>query len=45
MVEIGSVEPELMYKKLGFTVIDEKRSDYYEEQFSRSGIMRLQIIL
>lgn len=45
MVEIGSVESELMYKKLGFTVIDEKRSDYYEEQFGRSGIMRLQILL
>lgn len=45
MVEIGSVETELMYKKLGFTVIDEKRSDYYEEQFGRAGIMRLQIIL
>ncbi|MFA6189302.1 MAG: acyl-CoA acyltransferase [Sulfuricurvum sp.] len=45
MVEIGSVESELMYKKLGFSVIDEKRSDYYEEQFGRSGIMRLQIIL
>lgn len=45
MVEIGSVEPELMYKKLGFTLIDEKRSDYYEEQFGRFGIMRLQILL
>lgn len=45
MVEIGSIEPELMYKKLGFTVIDEKRSDYYEEQFGRFGIIRLQILL
>ncbi len=45
MVEIGSVETELIYKKLGFTLIDEKRSDYYEEQFSRAGLMRLQIIL
>jgi ribosomal protein S18 acetylase RimI-like enzyme len=36
---------ELIYKKLGFTVIDEKRSDYYEEQFGRAGLMRLQIIL
>ena len=45
MVEIGSVEAELMYKKLGFSVIDEKRSDYYEEQFGRFGIMRLQILL
>lgn len=45
MVEIGSVETELIYKKLGFTLVDEKRSDYYEEQFSRAGLMRLQMIL
>ena len=45
MIEIGSVETELIYKKLGFTLVDEKRSDYYEEQFSRAGLMRLQIML
>ncbi|MDP3300756.1 MAG: acyl-CoA acyltransferase [Sulfuricurvum sp.] len=45
MIEIGSVETELIYKRLGFTLIDEKRSDYYEEQFSRAGLMRLQMIL
>jgi hypothetical protein len=44
-VEIGSVESELIYKKLGFSVIDEKRSEYYKEQFDRAGIMRLQMIL
>lgn len=44
-VEIGSVETEMIYKKLGFSVIDEKRSEYYKEQFGRAGIMRLQIIL
>ncbi|HLD24032.1 MAG TPA: hypothetical protein VJA83_08805 [Sulfuricurvum sp.] len=44
-VEIGSVENELIYKKLGFGVIDEKRSEYYKEQFDRAGIMRLQMIL
>jgi len=44
-VEIGSVESEMIYKKLGFTVIDEKRSEYYKEQFDRPGIMRLQMIL
>jgi hypothetical protein len=44
-VEIGSVENELIYKKLGFEVIDEKRSEYYKEQFDRAGIMRLQMIL
>lgn len=45
MIEIGSAETELIYKKLGFAVIDEKRSNYYEEQFGRAGLMRLQIIL
>lgn len=44
-VEIGSVETEMIYKKLGFSVIDEKRSEYYKEQFDRPGIMRLQMIL
>lgn len=45
MLEIGSTESELLYKKLGFTLIDEKRSDYYEEQFGHAGLMRLQVIL
>lgn len=45
MVEIGSVETEIIYKKLGFSVIDEKRSEYYEEQFGRAGLMRLQVTL
>jgi hypothetical protein len=44
-VEIGLVENAMIYKKLGFTVIDEKRSEYYKEQFDRPGIMRLQMIL
>lgn len=45
MIEIGSVENELIYKKLGFKIVDEKRSEYYKEQFGRAGIMRLQIVL
>lgn len=44
-IEIGSVETEMIYKKLGFGVIDEKRSEYYKEQFGRPGIMRLQMVL
>lgn len=44
-VEIGLVENELIYKKLGFNIIDEKRSEYYKEQFDCAGIMRLQMIL
>lgn len=45
MIEIGSAEAEMIYKKLGFSVIDEKRSEYYEEQFGRAGLMRLQVTL
>jgi len=45
MVEIGSVETILVYKKLGFTEIDERKSDLYEEEFGRPGIVRLQIHL
>jgi len=45
MVEIGSVEALLVYKKLGFSEIDERRSELYEEEFGRPGIVRLQIHL
>jgi len=44
-IEIGSAENELIFKKLGFEMIDEKRSEYYKEQFDRPGIMRLQMLL
>jgi len=45
MVEIGSVEAILVYKKLGFSEIDERRSDLYEAEYGRPGIVRLQIHL
>lgn len=45
MVEIGSVETLMTYKKMGFSVKDEKRSIYYEEAFGRPGIVRLQLDL
>ena len=45
MVEIGSVEMLMVYKKLGFSEIDERRSKHYEEEYSRPGIVRLQIHL
>lgn len=44
-IEIGSAESEMIYKKLGFAIVDEKRSEYYKEQFGRAGITRLQLIL
>lgn len=45
MVEIGSVEIQMVYEKLGFSFVDEKRSEYYKEVFGRAGIMRLQMTL
>ena len=43
MVEIGSSDTQILYEKLGFEVIDEKRSELYSDQFGRAGIKRLQI--
>lgn len=45
MVEIGSVETIMVYKKLGFSEIDERRSEFYEAEYGRPGIVRLQIHL
>ncbi|WP_345989406.1 acyl-CoA acyltransferase [Sulfurimonas sp. HSL1-2] len=45
MVEIGSSDAQILYEKLGFEVIDEKRSELYADQFGRAGIKRLQMTL
>lgn len=45
MVEIGSSDTQILFEKLGFKVIDEKRSELYAEQFGRPGIKRLQMAL
>ena len=45
MIEIGSVEAIMVYKKLGFVEIDERRSQHYADEFGRPGIVRLQIHL
>jgi len=45
MVEIGSSDTEILYERLGFEVIDEKRSELYAEQFGRPGIKRLRMFL
>jgi len=44
-IEIGSTEVQLLYKKLGFSFLDEKRSEYFEEIFGRPGISRFQMEL
>jgi hypothetical protein len=45
MVEIGSSDTEILYEKLGFEVMDAKRSELYAQQFGRAGIERLQMVL
>jgi len=37
-IEIGSVETQLAYEKMGFSFKEEKKSDYYLEEFGRAGI-------
>lgn len=37
-IEIGSIETQLAYEKMGFTAKEEKKSDYYFEEFGRPGI-------
>lgn len=45
MIEIGSIETQMAYEKLGFSVQDEKRADLYRETFGRAGIKRLAMSL
>ncbi len=41
IIEIGSLEAELFYKKLGFKIVDKKECDRYREVFGRTGVMLL----
>jgi len=41
IIEIGSLENELFYKKLGFKVVAQKECELYKEKFGRSGLMLL----
>jgi len=43
IVEIGSLETLLFYKKLGFKEVQEKECDLYKEKFGRSGLVLLSI--
>lgn len=43
IVEIGSLETLLFYKKLGFKVVREKECDLYKEKFGRNGLVLLAI--
>jgi len=37
-IEIGSIETQLAYEKMGFSKLEEKKSDYYLKEFGRLGI-------
>jgi len=41
IIEIGSLEAELFYKKLGFNVVQTKECELYQETFGRLGLMLL----
>ena len=41
VVEIGSLETLLYYKKLGFTEVDTKECELYKEKFGRAGLVLL----
>ena len=43
IVEIGSLETLLFYKKLGFKEIQEKECELYREKFGRAGLILLAI--
>lgn len=43
IVEIGSLEAELLYEKLGFTQIEQKECEVYRELFGRNGISLYEI--
>jgi hypothetical protein len=41
MVEIGSLETLLYYKKLGFKEVEQKECELYKEKFGRAGLVLL----
>jgi hypothetical protein len=43
IIEIGSLEAQLFYKKLGFKEVSRRECDLYREKFGRIGLMLLSI--
>ncbi|MDF1876820.1 acyl-CoA acyltransferase [Sulfurimonas sp. SAG-AH-194-L11] len=43
MIEIGSLESELFYKKMGFRVVQKKECELYKEKFGRIGMSLMSI--
>ncbi|MDQ7067870.1 MAG: hypothetical protein Q9M40_07775 [Sulfurimonas sp.] len=43
MIEIGSLESQLFYKKMGFRVVEQKECELYKEKFGRAGMSLMSI--
>ena len=43
IIEIGSLDSELFYKKLGFHIVEQKECELYKEKFGRPGLMLMAI--
>lgn len=43
IIEIGSLEAELFYKKQGFHIVEQKECELYKEKFGRAGLMLMAI--
>lgn len=43
IIEIGSLEAEMFYKKLGFVFVEQKECEDYREIFGRNGVMLFEI--
>ena len=43
IIEIGSLDSKLLYKKLGFSEIKEKECELYREKFGRNGLLLMAI--
>ena len=43
MVEIGSLESQLFYRKMGFREVEQKECELYKEKFGRSGVSLMSI--
>jgi len=43
IIEIGSLESELFYKKLGFSILSKMECEQYKKLFGRAGLMLMEI--
>ena len=43
LIEIGSLETELFYKKMGFSIVAQQECELYKEKFGRSGLLLMAV--